>query len=291
MEQDVQKKVEEKNVKEKLDKERYKLLRQIQNKLELPMIILGFVWLLLLIGEFIWGLYPVFLLIANIIWIIFILDFLLKFFLAPYKISYLRKNILTLVSLVVPALRIFRIARFFRVLRGLRAVRGIRLIKVIASINRGMRSLSGAMQRRAVGYVIMLTIIVIFSGAAGIRAFEDYPESDLKSYWSALWWTAMLITSIGSEYWPRTPEGRTLCLLLSIYGISVFGYLTATLATFFIGQDAESNKAEVAGAKQIKELHNEITNLKHEIQNFMEIIKKPGADDAETDEEDELLDT
>lgn len=287
MEQQIQDDLtKETEVKKKLDKERYALLRQIQNKLELPMIILGFIWLLLLIVEFIWEPRPVFQLISDIIWIIFILDFLLKFFLAPYKLSFLKKNILTLISLVVPAIRIFRIARFFRILRGLRAIRGFRLVRIVASINRGMRILGATMQRRAVGYVIFLTILVIFSGAAGIRAFEDYPGSNLNNYWSAVYWVMMLVTTIGSEYWPRTPEGRTLCLLLSVYGISVFGYLTAILATFFIGQDAESKKAEVAGAKQIKELHNQIVNLRHELQSFMEIIKKPGADDDINNNED-----
>ena len=38
----------------------------------------------------------------------------------------------------------------------------------------------------------------------------------LKSYSDALWWTCMLLTSIGSEYWPHTAEGRLLCILLAI---------------------------------------------------------------------------
>jgi hypothetical protein len=28
----------------------------------------------------------------------------------------------------------------------------------------------------------------------------------------------MLLTTIGSDYWPRSPEGRILCLLLAIIG-------------------------------------------------------------------------
>ena len=48
----------------------------------------------------------------------------------------------------------------------------------------------------------------------------------------------MLLTTMGSEYWPRTPEGRFVCLLLSIYAFAVFGYITATLASFFIGSDS-----------------------------------------------------
>lgn len=33
----------------------------------------------------------------------------------------------------------------------------------------------------------------------------------------------MLLTTMGSEYWPQTAEGRILCLLLSVYAFAVFG--------------------------------------------------------------------
>jgi hypothetical protein len=47
----------------------------------------------------------------------------------------------------------------------------------------------------------------------------------------------MLLTTMGSDYWPRTPEGRLLCLLLAIYAFAVFGYVTAAIAAYFVGQD------------------------------------------------------
>lgn len=68
-----------------------------------------------------------------------------------------------------------------------------------------------------------------------------------------------------SEYWPKTVEGRLLCLLLSLYAFAVFGYVTATLATFFIGRDADREDTELAGAKSIELLRNEISALGAEI--------------------------
>ena len=56
-------------------------------------------------------------------------------------------------------------------------------------------------------------------------------EGGFTSYGDALWWTAMLTTSIGSEFWPKSPEGRILCFLLSVYGFAVFGYITAAFAS------------------------------------------------------------
>ena len=34
-------------------------------------------------------------------------------------------------------------------------------------------------------------------------------------------------------------EGRILCFILVLYAFSVFGYVTATLATFFVGRDID----------------------------------------------------
>jgi voltage-gated potassium channel len=76
----------------------------------------------------------------------------------------------------------------------------------------------------------------------------------------------MLLTSLGSEYWPKTAEGRVLCFLLALYGFAVFGYVTATIATFFVGRDAESDEAELAGAKSIAALRAEIAALRADVQ-------------------------
>ena len=146
----------------------------------------------------------------------------------------------------------------------------MKLFRVLSSVNRGMRALGRTMRRRGVGYVIVLSAVVILLGAAGMYAFEnDRPDgAGLKSYGDALWWTAMLLTSLGSEYWPQSAEGRVLCFLLALYGFAVFGYVTATIATFFVGRDAESDDAELAGAKSIDGLLVEIAALREEVRSL-----------------------
>src|SRR5690606_12997312 len=151
---------------QQLKKERNRLIRSIEQLLEGPMAFLGFVWLVLLVVELIWGLKPVLEVASLVIWIIFIVDFLVKFFLAPDKWTYLRTSWLTGFSLVIPALRIFRMLRVLRLLRG------VRVVKVIASLNRSMKSLAATMGRRGFGYVVALTLIVTFGGAAGMYGIE-----------------------------------------------------------------------------------------------------------------------
>lgn len=244
-------------MKPQINNERKKLLTSIERLLEGPMIFLGFAWLALLVVELIWGLSKALEYLSLTIWIVFIVDFFIKFILAPAKVIFLKKNWLTAISLLIPALRIFRIFRFLRLLRGLR---GIRLVRVVSSINRSMKSLAATMRRRAFGYVFLLTLVVTFAGAAGMFAIEK-PAPGFDSYGMALWWTAMRVITAGSEYYPSTAEGRGLALLIAVFGYAVFGYVTATLASFFIGRDAEEKDTPVAGAKDVAELKNEIAAL------------------------------
>ena len=262
----------EKNVIERsvLNDERWAVLGQIEDWLETPMLVLGFVWLGLLVIELTSNLSPALEFVGIAIWVVFILDFALRFILAPDKSDYLKANWITALALFVPALRVFRIFRVVRVLQAARATRGLRLFRVLSSLNRGMRALGRTMRRRGFGYVIALTVIVILLGAAGMYAFESQLQNGegLKSYGEALWWTAMLLTSLGSEYWPRTAEGRVLCFILGLYGLAVFGYVTATIATFFVGRDAESDEAELAGAKSVAALRTDIAVLRDEVRSL-----------------------
>lgn len=248
-----------------LRKERYELLQRMEDSLETPMLVLAFVWLALLVVELIWGESLLFDIIGTIIWVIFILDFTVEFVLAPHKVPYLKRNWLTAISLLIPAMRLLRVFRVFRLLRLTRVGRGLRLLRVVSSLNRGMRALGASLSRRGFGYVVALTVLVMFAGAAGMYAFENGASSGMKSYGEALWWTAMMLTTMGSQYWPQTVEGRVLCVFLALYAFAVFGYVTAALATFFVGRDAENDEAELAGAKQLAALREEMIALREEI--------------------------
>ncbi len=136
-----------------------------------------------------------------------------------------------------------------------------------------MNSLAATMHRRAFGYVLMVTVIVTFGGAAGMYALEN-PNPGFNSYGMALWWTAMRVITAGNEFNPSTPEGRGLAFLIAIFGYTIFGYVTATFATFFIGRDAEEKDAPVAGAKDIEELKNTIVMLSQNIHELKAKVNK-----------------
>ena len=252
----------------RLEGERWRLLRQLSRFLEWPMTVLGFCWLALVVVDLTSGLSP-FLSVVNVtIWALFLLQFVIEFTLAPRKGAYVRTNWLTALALVVPA---FRLVRIVRVARLLRATRGVRLVRVVGTANRGMRALGRVMGRRGLGYALALTLLVNLVGAAGIYAFErDVAGSSIDGFGTALWWTAMTLTTMGADYFPRSAEGRLLGLLLAVYGFAVFGYVTAALASLFIARDAELGEGEVAGAAQIEGLRAEVAALSHRVDRLLE---------------------
>lgn len=243
------------------ERERWLTLRQLEDWLEAPMIVLSLIWLVLVLVELIWTTSGIFQFLGTAIWIVFIAEFVLRFSLAPRKLLFLRNNIITIVALVAPALR------FLNALRFLRLARGLRLVRIVGTANRGINALRLSFDRRGLGYVLLTTGIVTMLGAAGMMTFEPATEvgGGFAGYADALWWTAMVIATVGADFSPISPEGRMLTLLLAVYGLAVFGYITASLATFFIGQEADAPDGEVAGSAELRALRQEIALLRDEL--------------------------
>jgi voltage-gated potassium channel len=238
------------------------LLRRLQRRMELPMLLLSLAWIALFVLEEVRGLDARLQWAVNAIWGVFVVHFLAEFTLAPDKPGYLRRNWLSAVALALPALRVFRILRLARFMRAAGWLRSVRLVRVVGTFNRGMRALGRTMRRRGAGYVVALTAIVTLVGAAGMYAFErESVESDIDSFTDALWWTAMIMTTMGSEHWPQTTPGRVLCVLLSLYAFGVFGYVTAMLASFFVGRDA----GPTSDAAEVERLQAQVAALREEL--------------------------
>lgn len=235
------------------------------------MIILSFVWLGLLVLDLVQGLSPFLQMISNVIWGLFVLDFVLALTIAPDKSRYLKKNWLTALSLLLPALRILRVFRGLRSLRVLRLTRGTNLLRILTSLNRGLRTLQRTLRRRGLGFVVGATALVALAGAAGMASFEADQGGAPQGFGQWLYWVGMLLTSLGSAYWPVTGEGRVLTFLLALYGFAVFGYITAALASLFVGADQNEPPEDddeinnEALRRELRELRGEIAGLRGEL--------------------------
>lgn len=243
---------------------RWHLLGDLDEWLHVPMALLSLAWLAIVVWELVSGSSALLETAGIVIWIIFIVEFAIRLALAPAKMLFLKSNWLTILALAVPALRLFRT---FAVFRAARALRGIRLVRIIGTANRSMNALKATLARRGFGYVAGLTLLVVLLGAAGMLSFENASEIEggFTNYGHALWWTGMLVASLGSDFWPASTEGRLLTMFLTLYGLAVFGYITATFASFFVGRDAEETASPVAGNADMKRLLKEVALLRSDL--------------------------
>jgi len=212
--------------------------RILERRLEFPMLGLALVWLTLLVLELVQGLSPLLEGVGAAIWGIFLLEFLVRFALSLDRLAFLRRNWLVAISLFVPPLRVLRILVALRFVRLLSAARFLRVVRIAGSLNRGIRSIGRKLQKRGLAYVLIVTIIMLLVLAAGIYSYEGPQQSGmLSNYGESLWVTAVIMTTLGPDLWPQSWEARVLSLFAGIIGFAVFGYLTAALASFFVGRE------------------------------------------------------
>ncbi len=241
-----------------ITKERFRLLATMESSLEKPLAVLGFVWLGLIIASFIWGANATLLFFTYIIWALFVVDFMIRLILAPKKTRFIKRHVLDAASLLLPAFGFLRVLRFVTLV----PTWSVGLLRLLAALNRGMHSLSATMRRRGLGYAIALVAFVSFAGAAGIDKFEG---GVFTNYGYALWWTAMVMTTMGPDRYPQSTPGRLLMWAIAVFAFSVFGYVTAAIASYFLNNDASNPNSNVADEATIKTILSEVQALRKQL--------------------------
>lgn len=211
-------------------------LERLDGPFELGMIVLGLVWLGLvtvaLVATLPWGLAHV----MTAIWAVFAADFAARLVLSVDRRAHLRHNWLALAAVAVPVLRICRLGRVMLVIGRARAARGLGPAHSATTSHSSPKIHTALLRGHALGYVIGATIAVAFLGGAALYWLERGSSTAFESYGHALWSTAMLIMTMGTGAWPETVAARVLTVLLALYGFAMLGYLTACLASWFLGR-------------------------------------------------------
>ncbi|MDT0688801.1 hypothetical protein RM549_03345 [Salegentibacter sp. F188] len=122
----------------------YRTFYKLEEQLEIPMFLLALVWLYLFIIELVRGLTSFQETLIYIIWGLFIFEFLVKVLLAPRKASFIKKNWITVLALLIPALRVLRILNAIRILQSVRIINSTRVIRAITSGKRFFSALKEA---------------------------------------------------------------------------------------------------------------------------------------------------
>ncbi|MBW3659724.1 MAG: ion transporter [Actinobacteria bacterium] len=175
--------------------------------------------------------------ISNVIWVIFVVEFLVKLAIAGHPLRFLRRRWPSVLFLVLPALRVLRLFQSLRVVRILPAAR------VLGSSYRAIGTASTLLQGR-IGLLAAMTGIAIVSGGQLVFVLERGHLEDLASLGDALWWAANVATTGTLVFEPVTLPGRLLSIVLSAFAMVVFAALAAALGAFFVESRAERAAAE-----------------------------------------------
>jgi voltage-gated potassium channel Kch len=193
----------------------------------------------------------------GILSVVFLCDFLYRFFTAASKGEYFLRQYGwadLLASLPFPQaklLRLFRLARASRMIRKY----GARNVMQTFIGNRGGSALMS---------LLFLMILVLEFGGMGILAAERLsPDANIKSAGDSLWYIYVTITTVGyGDRFPVTSTGRVVGIIVLTTGIGLFGTLTGFLANAFLAPkdqaDEQADEQGVAVASDAQALNGEV---------------------------------
>jgi voltage-gated potassium channel len=179
--------------------------------------------------------------------ILFFTDFLISLWYAPNRWRYLYTwGWLDLLS-SIPVLDATRWGRVARIVRILRVLRALRAANLLASAVLRHRS------RNAFLAVSLLAVVLITFSSIAILQFETTAQSNIKTAEDAFWWATVTITTVGyGDFYPVTPEGRLVAVILMGSGVGLFGTFSGLLAARFIGPEVDPSTESDIGALRVE---------------------------------------
>lgn len=166
--------------------------------------------------------------IDNCICVVFLADFIYRFWRAENRMRFMRWGWLDLVS-SIPMLNYARAGRALRLIRLLRILRAFRSARAL--INHIFRTRA----QGAFTTALIIAILMLLFTSLAILQVEAGEDSNIRSAEDALWWAFTTITTVGyGDKFPVTTEGRIIAAFLMSTGVGLFGVFTAYIASLFV---------------------------------------------------------
>lgn len=162
---------------------------------------------------------------------VFILDFFIGLFYADSKWSYFKRRLLFLV-LSIPVLNIVNMlnitlspdmlyfARFIPLARG-----ALALAILVSYVS------SNAVTSLFASYITIMLFIAYFCSLIFFQR-EAGVNPEVNTYWTALWWTMMNLSTVGCSISPVTVAGKIVAVVLPISGMIIFPLFTVYLTDY-----------------------------------------------------------
>jgi voltage-gated potassium channel len=166
--------------------------------------------------------------IDDLICVIFLIDFIVRFSRAPSKLKFMKWGWIDLIS-SIPAFDILRAGRFIRLIRLIRILRAVRSTKMLVEYIFRNRT------RGTFAAVASLSVLLVIFASISVLNAETVPHSNIKTAEDALWWAFVTVTTVGyGDKYPVTTEGRMIAAVLMVAGVGLFGTFTGFVASWFM---------------------------------------------------------
>jgi voltage-gated potassium channel len=113
---------------------------------------------------------------------------------------------------------------------------------------------------RGMKYVLLSGGLLFAASAALVLLFEENEGGNITNYGEALWWAATTVTTVGyGDFFPISNEGKAIAVFLMFLGISLFSYVTANVAAFFV------RPAEQRGRVTLEDVMERLDRLERQL--------------------------
>lgn len=185
-------------------------------------------------------------LIMNVVWAVFVADYVVRLFLAKPRFKWFITHLFDLLIVALP------------ILRPLRLLRLVTFVKVLG------RKAGSTFRGKIALYSVASTALLIFvSALAVLDAERGVSDALITSFPQAIWWAFETITTVGyGDLYPISVTGRVVALCLMTGGVALIGVVTATLASWVVDVVNEKNEQDrAATSAEINELKQQISEL------------------------------
>jgi voltage-gated potassium channel len=111
---------------------------------------------------------------------------------------------------------------------------------------RGIKRARDLLSHKGLHFVLLTVAMVIFACAGLATVSERAGQGgNIHNFGQGLWWAVVTVTTVGyGDHYPVTALGQGVAVVLMLVGIGLIGILTATVASYFVGQDLDRDKTE-----------------------------------------------
>ncbi|MCI9285558.1 MAG: two pore domain potassium channel family protein [Muribaculaceae bacterium] len=163
--------------------------------------------------------------------VFFVVDFFVGLYYAESKWSFFKRRIVFLL-LSIPYLNIINLTGIKLTPDELYFIRFIPLARgaLAMSIVIGYLS-SNAVTSLFISYLSIMLLVAYFCSLIFYQR-ELGVNPEVKTYWTALWWSAMNMSTVGCNIQPVTVSGKIVAVILPVSGMVIFPLFTVYLTDY-----------------------------------------------------------